>query len=873
MKAIHFLSIRSSVGLLGIILIISLAMGLANAQMVKAEGSRDNLVGQPSTNNRPCTEWRTINYANILRRRTFFQVYVRQGEIINLGSSAMGVSSTCGGTATQGNIALWAPGQINNFSDSQLLYPNLPAPTFLCSSQSGKGHLTTRAQELAGPLPNTNGYDACTYTAPSTGVYWVAFFGPLGSNPAACDADCAGGTVDAPNTAASQTTGVSMWDITVRSADGTTTYSGRAFVDYLAQIMPGNGTVNQVFSTLYGVTVDGFKYQVNLNGIDPYGYVIYNNNVGYLTPEGVPLYHDLVSPNTDLSSPQGGVSLAMPTGKLFFSIPAAELPSTIVPVPQIPNISNVLYVGSAGGNSGYQGLGGDFTYLGNVGGITEIIISRDGVNFDPTNTQNRVLRSVSVAGSQTLHWDGLDNSGAVFPTGNNFRYKITLHAGEYHFPLLDVENSAGGPSLTLLNPPGGVCRLASCSTAFYDHRGYQTSAGTVGTVNVTLPGTTPPSPSFSDPVNGYDSLTQLRPFGNGTGTGFGNQKGLDVWSFYPSEVVTSTLNVVVQPARDLTIENKFDGYLEIGSQATYALHVSSMGSNSITRRVTVRFDVPVGLSYSSVNSLGAYWNCSYSAPTVSCWTDQDVPSGTSLADINVVMQVLDTAGTLISSTATVSVANGQDTVSSNNTSSNTAPVRQYDFGDLPNSYNITTLGQNGARHAVGNLYLGSAVAAENVAAPDANANSDVQDDGITRSFSTPWRPGNTVYVDAVVNGDGGYLVGWMDWNNDGTFNQPEDRVVFGSLPAGTHHLPITIPAGYVTGTALFSRFRLYAGVQDAPLPTGAKINGEVEDYHWGFSPTAVNLTGFSARPEAAWGGGLLAGLLLLAAVVLVFRRR
>ena len=59
-------------------------------------------------------------------------------------------------------------------------------------------------------------------------------------------------------------------------------------------------------------------------------------------------------------------------------------------------------------------------YTANVGGVYEIVISRDGVNFDPGASQNRVLRGVRTAGTQTVAWDGKDNSGADFPVGANY---------------------------------------------------------------------------------------------------------------------------------------------------------------------------------------------------------------------------------------------------------------------------------------------------------------------------------------------------------------------------------------------------------------------------------------------------------------------
>ncbi|MDZ7703732.1 MAG: hypothetical protein U5L04_04510 [Trueperaceae bacterium] len=80
-------------------------------------------------------------------------------------------------------------------------------------------------------------------------------------------------------------------------------------------------------------------------------------------------------------------------------------------------------------------------------------------DFDPTEPTNRVLRGrVGGDGLKTVDWDGKDNSGANFPAKEDYPARIRVHAGEYHFPYGDVENArSGGPTYTLLNPPGGVC--------------------------------------------------------------------------------------------------------------------------------------------------------------------------------------------------------------------------------------------------------------------------------------------------------------------------------------------------------------------------------------------------------------------------------
>jgi hypothetical protein len=144
-------------------------------------------------------------------------------------------------------------------------------------------------------------------------------------------------------------------------------------------------------------------------------------------------------------------------------------------------VSSITFQGTAGQNlyndnipSSFISTGGNFVYSGNVGGVAQVIIvpnpgSCSSATYDPTVSTNRVLRAALPGGVQNLPWDGKDNSGNNMPVscpgtsggcnnGPGYCYKATLHAGEYHFPLLDSENSMlGGPTITLLNAPGGTC--------------------------------------------------------------------------------------------------------------------------------------------------------------------------------------------------------------------------------------------------------------------------------------------------------------------------------------------------------------------------------------------------------------------------------
>jgi len=67
----------------------------------------------------------------------------------------------------------------------------------------------------------------------------------------------------------------------------------------------------------------------------------------------------------------------------------------------------------------------------------DLVISRDGVDFDADNPSNCQLDVDNRAGPQRILWDGLDNAGNEFGEGSS-PATIRLRTGEIHFPFLDV---------------------------------------------------------------------------------------------------------------------------------------------------------------------------------------------------------------------------------------------------------------------------------------------------------------------------------------------------------------------------------------------------------------------------------------------------
>jgi subtilisin family serine protease len=87
------------------------------------------------------------------------------------------------------------------------------------------------------------------------------------------------------------------------------------------------------------------------------------------------------------------------------------------------------------------------------------------------------------------------------------------------------------------------------------------------------------------------------------------------------------------------------------------------------------------------------------------------------------------------------------------------------------------------------------------------------------------RPGaNTVTV--TVNGVGGYLQGWIDFNNNGTFDANEQVITNLDINPGTYQLLVTAPQSLAAGTVA-ARFRW--GTKNQTF-SSFDVIGEIEDY-------------------------------------------
>lgn len=533
------------------------------------QGCRANLDIQPSQ-----------SYVGKIKRLTFLYVYAQANEYILLGSRNRN---------NGGDIYIYNPQDFGIPGNETIPVTK----NFTCSTSNSpptsygggtKGYIATRAEELAGPKSadgttgGANTFVPCAYRAPSTGIYGVYF------TFATSGASGPDGVIDPPNIGSNS---VSAWDVTVRaSATSTTDINGRVFTYAWAAFTGSNG--KPVFSTHYYVTSDGYRYSETLGGLDPNGYVLYANSLGFLD-NGQPLYKDLRGSEALVTTLPVGVTTQIAQYPFFFSdvspsganntevervLTALNIPLT----PPSPTVSSVSFAGHVPSTlHSTTGAGGTFSFSTTDTITYQIVISRDGSDFSPQNTNNAVLTGIAATGSHTVTWDGKDNAGVNFPSSlDPYSFRVYGRAGEVHFPIIDAENNGngatkaaatfgGGPTITRLNGTN-----SGDKTVYFDDRGYITNSGTlVGVLNGTLCNTgTPAGPNPNVSLDGvpstliYGASPSLYRWwvpgtynGNGNANAdcaidsssrpasWGDAKGLNLWTYYSTTPQTNTLYI------------------------------------------------------------------------------------------------------------------------------------------------------------------------------------------------------------------------------------------------------------------------------------------------------------------------------------------
>jgi len=189
-----------------------------------------------------------------------------------------------------------------------------------------------------------------------------------------------------------------------------------------------------------------------------------------------------------------------------------------------------------------------------------------------------------------------------------------------------------------------------------------------------------------------------------------------------------------------------------------------------------------------------------------------------------------------------------------------------DFGDAPDSYG-TLLSSNGPSHgrqtaaAVNELRLGATEDVENDGLPTANANSSMDDDGITtipvipNDGSSPQIIPSYSLTTSYTNrtGSDATFVAWIDWNNNGVFDPSEGQTATTSAATTNGNVTFTWTNQTLSGTTglvnTYARIRVTTDTGLTTATTGGSFkNGEVEDYLLPFDqPLPLTLIDFSGH--------------------------
>lgn len=165
------------------------------------------------------------------------------------------------------------------------------------------------------------------------------------------------------------------------------------------------------------------------------------------------------------------------------------------------------------------------------------------------------------------------------------------------------------------------------------------------------------------------------------------------------------------------------------------------------------------------------------------------------------------------------------------------PSPKIDYGDAPDTYG-TLLASDGARHAWGGPRLGAQVDGDVNSLTPPGLGDGFEEDGV--AIIAPLVAGQSSTV-LVVSSAGAQLNYFFDFDANGVFGNTASEIFSTTLAAGPQLLTINVPADATLGNS-FARFRI--STAGGLGPTGAAVDGEIEDY-----PIAI----YSAAPSLDFG--------------------
>lgn len=286
---------------------------------------------------------------------------------------------------------------------------------------SGAGFINNYTEAAAGPkiagVP-ANGYSPIIFVPRAVGHFYIEFTTTL-SNAYHFD----------------------YFDLTVMDASATPIPGRLWSYAWDLNTRSGGGEYNGSF---YIYTEDQFITKIDMNGIQPYGFVVCANSYG--------------TDNTPNANNENRKSVSGnhvdPQYKIFLNLPDTN----VFPTGEIPEIIDSLSV------IGTPIAGDSVMFSINVSspGSIEVLLNLNGIAGYQSDSEDVLLIANINANGDTLVWDGKDGYGTDVEAGMVIEMESIFASGITHFPIYDAENCPRGIIVTRELP------VSSPATLYWD---------------------------------------------------------------------------------------------------------------------------------------------------------------------------------------------------------------------------------------------------------------------------------------------------------------------------------------------------------------------------------------------------------------------
>lgn len=610
---------KNNIYIKSLLLVVAVVMGVSS---VFAEGSKDlykdNASGGRAFLRASTTETPAFPFANL---GTHF-VYAEAGERIALATSAQAYGDNNNTrNANINNIRLYGP-------DGNLITLSTGNNT------DTQGRIDNRTAELAGPqLPNQTGggrYTPIYHEVTVTGIYKVEYLSTSRSETG--DARFSYAQANANWTQSSNSNYLAAWDISVaKQTEGQWSWvPGRTYTTVLNMDNPSyggqNGTDNANFrpnSGFYGkfkvLTRDGYVYDVDNNGNQGISFTFMVNNRGFheVGDNNKPSYKSIAASTASAvqnryHDPRSADAEAAVTHKIFYNLPDQSMPESAIggpepneltwlrPEQQNLNVTDMEVEGVDATAAQISNKGGYIIFENNSGGdyIITISPSFEDPNYEETMYfETRILTGQSYPGENRIYFDGKDGYGEYLPQGNiPVEVSIQLQGAEVHFPYIDMELNKGGIIIELLDidEEYDVNKPKSDKVYWNDSDIRTINTNTYGSM------TNPRNASHTLFPNGTSSNENGHKWGtnsNATAGTFGDNQGMDTWTFIKGDSYTQSFAVVHKVA-DLSIESvtvaSENEKIKIGDELTYTVVAANKKGSCPVEGAPFSFILPEG---------------------------------------------------------------------------------------------------------------------------------------------------------------------------------------------------------------------------------------------------------------------------------------